>query len=342
MNPIIPLSEGFREDYNELAKPYVKEILSLIDKGLSPRDAVEKVFAQNDLEEKLSLLITASLIKSIRLIYPEMNREDLIEYINQNVDLKKLISDLDLKEGISNEINTEIKKTKAVEKIKDSKESDNKKKALALLLIIKKDLGLDFGKLVRKLERLEGSRLSVAYKELLEKARLVSRRNLEQVVKTAILEKSRYAVERVAFTEIARFNGLALDLKALSDSDIIAIKFSLNPRHKIYDICDIHTKADFYKMGAGVYPKDSHPGYPFHPFCMCSRAFLFQGEAEKGKYSPEGGKTFLSGISEKQRKAVLGIQGSKDFAKTGNWEKNLKNWNGHEKIKLDKKLQSLT
>ena len=43
----------------------------------------------------------------------------------------------------------------------------------------------------------------------------------------------------------------------------------LGSNHPEVDICDELANANSYGLVKGVYPKDSLPAYPAHPYCTC-------------------------------------------------------------------------
>ena len=121
----------------------------------------------------------------------------------------------------------------------------------------------------KQIDKLNTPALKVAYKDLLDKAQLGSRKALSKSVQVALEEKSRYLAERIARTEIARAYGLGFQDKVANDSDVVAIRWRLGRNHPEPDICDELASANRYGLGKGVYPKDSLPSYPAHPHCTC-------------------------------------------------------------------------
>lgn len=123
----------------------------------------------------------------------------------------------------------------------------------------------------RRINRLtdqDTSKLRRAYQDILDITNKSSAAQVDRAVKYASYFKQRYNAERIARTEMARAYGDATFTDALYNDEVIAVKFTLSDRHPETDICDLHCGADLYGMGAGVYPKEQAPAYPFHPHCI--------------------------------------------------------------------------
>ena len=69
-------------------------------------------------------------------------------------------------------------------------------------------------------------------------------------------------------------------LRYNNDDDVVALKWQLNSRHPVCDICDVYANADFYGLGRGIYPKDKFPTLPAHPHCMCKILPVYDFEVD--------------------------------------------------------------
>jgi hypothetical protein len=112
------------------------------------------------------------------------------------------------------------------------------------------------------------SRLKRAYQDVIDAAEKQSEKAMQKAIKYAAFEKERYNAERIARTEMAKAYGDSFITENVNDPDAVGWRAELSDAHKVTDICDFHTSADLYGMGAGVYPKGRGPAYPFHPHCI--------------------------------------------------------------------------
>ena len=188
----------------------------------------------------------------------------------------------------------------------------------------------------RYINRLKTIPLRTAYNELLAAVRKGNVDAISKAMYTAVQEKSRSHALMIAQTETSRAFGNAFESRCVYDEDVSGIKYSLNSAHKIYDICNLHTAADF-GYGPGVYPLRSIPRYPFHPRCMCRMSEVFIDEVKPNVNLTDndinnGVKKYLKGVPEGRRKDLMGIVGAEAFAETGSWEKSLRNWGGHKAV----------
>ncbi len=178
--------------------------------------------------------------------------------------------------------------------------------------------------------------LQAAYNELLESAKKGSSQAMYKAARTAINEKCRYVAERIARTEMARAYADGFIAKISKDEDIAAVKFKLSGRHPTFDICDMYAKADMYNLGAGVYPKDKLPPLPVHPHCLCRYSEIIEGEVDMKKSADHvraAGDKWLTGLSERQRRQVLGIEGLKAWESGKDWRKYMRGYAGQKKVR---------
>lgn len=143
----------------------------------------------------------------------------------------------------------------------------------------------DFNKAYRKADAhikalKEGAPLKAAYRQMLDAARNGSAKHLENAVRVALEEKSRYHAERIARTECARAYYECFRAKNDGDTDVVAYRWELSSSHKEEIACDCEANAtnDAYGLGAGVYPKDQCPNLPSHPHCMCHLVEVYADE----------------------------------------------------------------
>jgi len=112
------------------------------------------------------------------------------------------------------------------------------------------------------------SALKKSYQNLVKQTQTLNEAAIQRGVSRAIRNKGRYLADRIARTEFVRANSVIKQLEIDEDDDIVGYKITLNSRHVVTDVCDLHSKANLYGMGSGVKPKRVDIGVPFHPFCM--------------------------------------------------------------------------
>lgn len=78
-----------------------------------------------------------------------------------------------------------------------------------------------------------------------------------------------YEALRLARTEMTSAYGMGTMKSATLNPTNRGVRFILSASHPEYDICDVHCGLDDYGLGAGGYPVEHAPDYPFHPNCLC-------------------------------------------------------------------------
>jgi hypothetical protein len=358
--PIHPITDEFREEYLALIAPAIPYIIDKINSGVKPRRAVERAFSKFNILDSIDTITLDKVVDAAAKAYnvdtPAKPRA-IRSYFNNNFNISNQIYNSDIEKVVENEVVKAFRKGKNYRQIAVGLEGKSLIRAdipKYIDRVISATRGAVDGKTLqkeviraaRKLERLSlggapNQSLKAAYSDLVRKANTASTLSFEKSVEIALQEKARYNAERIARTEIARANGVSMDLKALNDPDVVGVKYSLSSRHNIYDICDFHTSANLYDMGPGVYPKERHPSYPFHPHCTCVRSSVFVGEAEKGRYNPSKGESWIKSRSAGEQKQLLGKKGRERFRKSGRWQNHLRNWNGHDDITKPKLTESM-
>lgn len=173
--------------------------------------------------------------------------------------------------------------------------------------------------------------LKESYQQLIAAAENGTAEELEKACRVAIEEKSRYVAQRIIRTETARAYADGFVAKMDADDDVVAVRLRLSTRHPVFDICDFFADADMYGLGKGVYPKDKAPPIPLHPHCMCWLEEVFSWELDISKAKnqvKQAGNKWLNGLTDRERREVLGIEGDKAWKEGENWQKYLRNWKG--------------
>lgn len=166
--------------------------------------------------------------------------------------------------------------------------------------------------------------LRSAYLQLVSRLEKSLARGLENAVRVAAEEKTRYFAERILRTESARAWGEGFFDQVDRDPDATGLRWETSSAHKIFDVCDFHRQADLFGMGPGVYPKEHRPSFPAHPHCLCVMSAWYRGKAHP--QVQEGGKRALEGMSESERARLLGVKGAEAFKAGGDWKGRLRNW----------------
>ena len=173
--------------------------------------------------------------------------------------------------------------------------------------------------------------LKAAYSSLVRAAQTGTEEQLEKACYVAVQEKSRYVAQRIIRTELSRAYSDGFNAKIMQDSDVVAVRLKLSTRHPVFDICDLFADADMYGLGKGVYPKDKAPPIPLHPYCMCRLEEVFKWEVDISKQKnnvKRAGDKWLNGLSDENRRLVLGIEGNAMWKDGENWQKYMRNWKG--------------
>ena len=157
---------------------------------------------------------------------------------------------------------------------------------------------------IQQVEALKTKGLKAGYNGILKALQDHTGRSLENAVKVALEERSRYYALRIAATETARSSRLSEAYGYLTDEGIELVRYQMNPTHPFPDICDALAKADF-GFGPGIYPKDKMVALPAHPFCGCRYYPIYSGRKKKpGKFS--GWETALRNMKPYEQVRALG------------------------------------
>ena len=173
--------------------------------------------------------------------------------------------------------------------------------------------------------------LKAAYSSLVRAAQTGTKEQLEKACYVAVQEKSRYVAQRIIRTELSRAYSDGFNAKIMQDDDVVAVRLRLSTRHPVFDICNLFAEADMYGLGKGVYPKDKMPPVPLHPHCMCRYEEVYAWEVDISKQKDnvkQAGDKWLNGLSDVNRRRVLGIEGDEAWKQGENWQKYMRNWRG--------------
>lgn len=155
--------------------------------------------------------------------------------------------------------------------------------------------------------RLRTAALRSAYTQAFDAAiEGAARPRLERLLKVAVEEKSRYFANRIAQTELARAHSERSAAELLADSTIEVVQWRLSAAHPRPDICDIFAEVDMYGLGPGVYPKLRAPKPIAHPFCRCRLRSRPDLRAADAKERPAAEREYLAAMGEERAARLLG------------------------------------
>lgn len=132
---------------------------------------------------------------------------------------------------------------------------------------------------------------------------------LENRLKVAFYERTRYFATRIARTELHKAYAQREAALMLADTDLEFVQLRRAPGRHTPCICELITGRDLFGLGPGVYPKAQAPVSPFHPFCMCVMSPRLDLTGRKAKERDQDGDAyFLSRLGERVAGRVMGSQ----------------------------------
>lgn len=171
-----------------------------------------------------------------------------------------------------------------------------------------------------------------AYQRVIDATENGSQVAIDRAVERAVQKKMAYNAQRIVRTERANAYGASIRNGFIADPDVVGMRYILSSSHAIEDICDLYTGADLYGMGAGGYPLEHGPDYPFHPNCQCQIEPIFRDEATgKETFDPSAGGKWLDSQSDRMRQGVLGVTGSETWSEGGDWQNIARGYGGMKK-----------
>lgn len=155
--------------------------------------------------------------------------------------------------------------------------------------------------------RLRTRALRAAYLEAFEAwERGAGQEALQKRLDVAQREKNRFLADRIAQTELHRAHQAVISRDLMQDADTTVVQVKLNPTHPRVDICDLHTRADLWGLGPGLYPKAEAPRPPFHPFCRCVLRPRPSLSAAGAQFKPGAAAGFLRRLGPDGARMVMG------------------------------------
>jgi hypothetical protein len=145
--------------------------------------------------------------------------------------------------------------------------------------------------------------LKASYLDLIKGLELgKGQKYLEQKLRTAVYEKSRYLSQRIATTEVTRAYNKKLVTQINEDTEYIQIKPSGN---HVPDRCDVFFQVDPLGLGAGVYKKGEAPVPPYHVRCKCVVHERLDLQGAKGKDNKHAARDYFENLEEAEQKRLV-------------------------------------
>ncbi len=163
-----------------------------------------------------------------------------------------------------------------------------------------------------KARALRTGALRAAYTELLGAIEKVEdgagRKHLENKLRVAYEEKTRYFAKRIAETELARAFSIETAREIMADDAVKYVQWRMSPNHPVEDICDYFAGVNKYGLGPGVYPKALAPTPPAHPFCKCVHSKRLDLNHLEPKLNEGAQESFFNSLSQDNQRKVAGSE----------------------------------
>jgi hypothetical protein len=144
-------------------------------------------------------------------------------------------------------------------------------------------------------------------------------KQVEAAINYAMAKKVDSVNKAIARTEIAKSYEMSFQ-RQMQEGGFLYEQFTLSSAHPRVDQCDFCAEADLYGLGAGISPIGKGFSIPVHTNCLCSKVALYEPEKSgSGRYSAKRADEYLDGLSEVDRKRVVGAK----YSENGNYEKGL-------------------
>ncbi len=156
---------------------------------------------------------------------------------------------------------------------------------------------------IKYVDNIKTKPLKTALKQISDKMHTINQKGLENAIRVALEEKSRYYAKRIADTEHHRAVNIARAKSYIEDDELEFVKHQMNSRHPMIDICDYYDKLDV-GYGAGVYKKEDMISLPHHPHCRCRYIPHYDKVKKRDVKNPE--KDTLERFRLNDRRNILG------------------------------------
>lgn len=176
----------------------------------------------------------------------------------------------------------------------------------------------EFERITKRVDRYKTPALRSAYLQALDALdNGAGQAVLEKAMRVALHERNRYFANRIAQTELHRAFSRRRSAELMDDSALEVVQIRMSASHPIVDVCDLHSRANLWGLGAGLYPKASAPRTPYHPFCRCRMIRRYDLRADGAKYDPSASRAWLLEQEEANAARIVGSRAMLERVRAG-------------------------
>jgi len=143
--------------------------------------------------------------------------------------------------------------------------------------------------------------LKAAYTKLIDTVQSGAPAQIDKALDYAFNKKVNYINSSIARTEFKRAYDMSINRQIEEDSLAVGFVWVLSPAHPRIDYCDLLADIGFFKKGTDA---DSHVN------CLCSKIIVYE-MPKGGSYTKEKAINYIDGLSERDRKSIVGAKHSK-------------------------------
>ena len=325
------LKKGMEPLYTELSESIGSNIgeftpAASIDISFKETDFLNKAMAEINAAQVAS---SASAFKGTDIVLKEDKASDYFQNtkFSDGVSLSDTMKAGEYQKAAKIVVKDAVKQNKIVSDVTKSIEkavaAGNKEKAITgIEQLIKsfkssdaQQAQKDLKKLKARINQLKEGQLKKSYEKVASAVEKGKKEAIEKAVDKAVNQQAKYITERISRTEIARAYDMSVSRAIDDEPDAIGYIWVLSPQHPRPDICDFYAEVDAYGMGPGVYPANAGASIPAHPNCLCSKEIYYRDPLadgnQVGRFSKERVNEYLSGIDDKKRGQIIGVENAK-------------------------------
>lgn len=371
-NEVREILKDYSKTYQAAGEKVIAAVLEKVHDGETVSQAVKEALAETDFEAAVEKAVTDAVLLAACAGYgvkPELlttvSRETLTRHLlddawaEDNVKLSRRLHTMDVEKRVVETIQTALRNAQTIrdtamelydgyntgegelDRSHLTKQLGKITSLASLALSGDEEAARDVRKAARKVKQyalnLQTPNLRTAYAELADVCGdNLTEKALDRAVRAAIEERTRYHAERIARTEAARAWYDGHIARTQDDEDVWGYRWVLSSRHVLvpFDQCDVCANANV-GYGKGIYPKNRVPSIPRHPHCMCSLVDVIVGETkgQSREMNEDGARSYIDGLSDRQKMQLFGIDGRKAYEDGGNWQSLLRGWDGFSEPK---------
>lgn len=371
-NEVREILKDYSKTYQAAGEKVIAAVLEKVHDGEPVSQAVKEALAETDFQTSIEKAVTDAVLLAACAGYgvkPELltdvSRETLTRHLlddawaEDNVKLSRRLHTLDVEKRVIKNIQTALRNAQTIrdtamelydgyntgegelDRSHLTKQLGKITSLASLALSGDEEAAREVRKAARKVKQyalnLQTPNLRTAYAELADVCGdNLTEKALDRAIRAAIEERTRYHAERIARTEAARAWYDGHIARTQDDEDVWGYRWVLSSRHALvpFDQCDVCANANV-GYGKGIYPKNRVPSIPRHPHCMCSLVDVIVGETkgQSRKMNEDGARSYIDGLSDRQKMQLFGIEGWKAYEDGGDWQSLLRGWDGFSEPK---------